>query len=355
VRRVALVSLGRGQAMGEVRRVASWRQLFTHVDADVREITVAPERRPHIDGVVPVVTGHAAPERLAWSGASLRQSLAADRPDVVVVVSTRAFDTRAVDGPWTLVLDQVDSLARSYNDRVDAVEGLPRRAMYRTLSAMHARVEHKLRRSPFRRVAAGWTDALTLGAEWVPNTLDEQLAPARDVEPDHDLLFFGTLRYPPNVDALERLARLWPGLQAARPGTTAIVAGASPIDRVRQLCHRHSWELVADFSALPDVGGRARIAVAPLSKVAGIQNKVLDAASIGLAQVVTPQALEGFDPEIPLVGQRDDASFVAEIVRLLDDGATAREQASKLQTHLQLRYSPSAWRPWAEALVDHGA
>jgi len=35
---VALVSLGRSQAMGEVRRVASWRQLFGAAGAEVVEI-----------------------------------------------------------------------------------------------------------------------------------------------------------------------------------------------------------------------------------------------------------------------------------------------------------------------------
>jgi hypothetical protein len=355
VKKVVVVSLGREQAMGEVRRVASWRQVFGATGAEVLDRTVAPGRMPRLDGVLPVVTGRAAPERLAWSGDRLYRSLCDDAPDVVVVVSTRAFDLRILDGPWTVVLDQVDSLARSYHDRVAVVDGLPRRTMYQTLSVLHARVERKIRDAPVRRVAAGWADALTLGAEWVPNTLDDTLAPLDGVEPDHELLFFGTLRYPPNVDALERLARMWPRLQASRPGTTAIVAGAAPVPRVRDLCLRHGWELVPDFTSLPAVGARARVAVAPLSRVAGIQNKVLDAAAIGLPQVVTPEALEGFDPGLPLVGLADDAAFVAEVVRLLQDRDAARAQVVALGEHVRHRYSTEAWRGWASAVSDHSA
>src|SRR5438477_1988017 len=105
---VALVSLGRSQAMGEVRRVASWRQLFGAAGAEVVELRVMPDRRPHLDGTVAVAAGRAAPERLAWSGARLRNSLADAAPDVVVVVSTRAFDGHVLDGPWRVVLDHVD-------------------------------------------------------------------------------------------------------------------------------------------------------------------------------------------------------------------------------------------------------
>ena len=354
VSKVALVSLGRDRAMGEVRRVASWRQLFTAAGADVVELTVAPDRRPHVDGAVAVARGDAPPERLAWSGGRLRDALDALDPDVVVVVSTRAFDRRALEGR-TVVLDQVDSLARSYHDRAALAEGFPRRVGYRSLAVLHARVERRVRATGVRRIAAGWSDALTLGAEWVPNLVDPSLVPVAGATPDTDLVFFGTLRYPPNVDALERLARLWPALQGARARTTALVAGSAPTPRVVDLCRRHGWQLVADFSSLPELAARARVAVAPLSRVAGIQNKVLDAAAVGLAQVVTPEALEGFAPDFPLVGQDDDAAFVAEVVRLLDAPEVAAAETEIVRAHVAATYGPEHWQPWVTGVLDHGA
>ena len=195
--RVAIVSLGRGVAMGEVRRVASWRQIFHAAGAEVVEVALAPTRHPHADGIVPVLAGRAAPERLAWSGGRLRDALRAERPDAVVVVSTRAYDAHATEGPWTLVLDQVDSLSRSYRDRAEVVDGLSRRVMYRSLAAAHRRVERRMATSGVRRVAAGWKDARALDAEWVPNVIDADLVPVTDVVADHDVLFFGTLRARP--------------------------------------------------------------------------------------------------------------------------------------------------------------
>jgi hypothetical protein len=318
----------------------------------VVEVPVAPDHRPHLDGVAVVARGDATPERLAWSGRRLRDALGALDPDVVVVVSTRAFDLRTMQRNATVVLDQVDNLARSYHDRAALVDGYPRRAGYRILAALHARVERRLRSSAARRVAAGWSDALTLGAEWVPNLIDPDLRPIAGATPDTDVLFFGTLRYPPNVDALERMGRLWPALQAGRPGTTALVAGSAPTPAVVELCRRHDWELIADFASLPDVAARARIAVAPLSRVAGIQNKVLDAASVGLAQVVTPEAVEGFRPGLPIEQSASDADLVEAIAGLLDDEGRRAEQVTAMQDHLRAEYAPAAWTPWAEQLLS---
>jgi hypothetical protein len=337
--------------MGEVRRVSSWRQLFTAAGADVAEVPLAPDRRPHLDGAVAVARGDAAPERLAWSGRRLGDALGAIDPDVVVVVSTRAFDPRMVAGRATVVLDQVDSLARSYHDRAALVDGLPRRVGYRSLAALHARVERRIRSTGVRRVAAGWSDALTLGAEWVPNLVDTSLAAVPGADPDTDVLFFGTLRYPPNVDALERLGRLWPSVEGARPGTTALIAGAAPTPRVVELCRGHGWELLADFSSLPEVAARARVAVAPLSRVAGIQNKVLDAAALALPQVVTPDALEGFAPGLPLPTCATDTELVAEVLRLLDDPDAARAEAMALREHVLRAYGTERWAAWAAPLV----
>jgi glycosyltransferase involved in cell wall biosynthesis len=348
---VAIVSLGRGHAMGEVRRVSSWRQIFAAAGADIVEIPLVTSRRLHADGVVPVVTGRSTPERLAWSGRRLRDVLHAARPDLVLVVSTRAFDQRAATGPWTLVLDLVDSLSRSYRDRSAVVDGLARRAMYRSLAIAHAGVERRLRDTSFGRVAAGWVDAQRLGAEWVPNTIDTSLEPFHGIMPDRDVLFFGTLRYPPNIDALERMARFWPLLSARRPGTTALIAGASPTSRVRELCRDQRWELVADFDLLPEVAARTRVAVAPLGRVAGIQNKVLDAACLGLPQVVSPEALEGFAPGFPLVPQVSDESFVAAVAKLLDDDVAAADQASALRAYVRDQYGVERWGTWAQYML----
>jgi hypothetical protein len=349
--RVAIVSLGRDAAKGELRRVASWELLFARAGATVAAVELHPGRRVDPRGLRAVLQGDAAPERLAWSGPRLREQLLAFDPALVLVVSARAFDPRALAGSWTTVLDFVDGLSRSYRDRSQLVDGPARRLGYGTLAAAHERLERRLANGRLRAVAAGWADARRLGVEWVPIVADPELRPRTDIEPDRDVLFFGTLRYPPNIDALEQLARAWPAIQRARPGTTALVAGSAPTTRVEELCHAHGWELVADYAALPEVAARARVAVAPLTHTAGIQIKVLDAAVLGLPQVVTSPALEGLEPSVPLVPHDGPDEFGAEIVRLLDDPAAAAVAAKIMHEHVDDRYGATRWTAWVRALL----
>jgi hypothetical protein len=344
---VAIVSLGRERAKGEVRRVESWRLVFERAGARVDQVPVGVGRRPRLDGALAVVGGRAAPERLAWSGRGLRRTLDRLAPDVVLVVSTRAFDPSLIDGPWHLVLDFVDCLSRSYHDRA-AVVGAGSAAGYRALARAHARLERRLATPELHTVAAGWTDAQRLQAEWVPIVADPALAPGATGCADRDVLFFGTLRYPPNIDALERLARVWPAVQRSRPGTSALIAGSAPVPRVVGLCAAHGWELVADFPSLRDLAARARIAVAPLDWTAGMQIKVVDAAVLGLPQVVRSPALAGLDPDFPVVPHDDDTDFAAEIVHLLDAPEHAAATAATTRAHVLARYGVATWTGWAE-------
>src|SRR5206468_2852672 len=106
------------------------------------------------------------------------------------------------------------------------------RLMFQGLAATSRRFERRDPGAGVRTVAAGWDDARCLAAEWVPIVV-EPPAPSRAHGPDCDLLFFGNLAYPPNVAAVERLARLWPSVLRQRPGTTARIAGANPTQATR--------------------------------------------------------------------------------------------------------------------------
>lgn len=346
---VALVHLGRSQAHGEVRRVASWRQIFEAAGASVMDVPLSPRLLPQPDSLGEVVRGRAVPESLTWSTGALMEHLRTISPDVVVVVSARAFDMRIAAGPWTTVLDFVDSLARSYRDRGAVVRG-GRQLAFRALARSHARTERILSRRRLRTVAAGCADARHLNAEWVPIVVRDRPDPVSS-SPDRDLLFFGTLRYPPNIDALERLGSIWPRVVAARPETSGLVAGADPPARVFELCAAHGWELVPNFASLPEIASRARLAVAPLTRTAGIQIKVLDAAALGLPQLVSPAALDGLAPGFPLQALESVPAWVDAIVAMLADPVAAAAQAATTRAYVEAEYGVAKWADWARQLL----
>lgn len=344
---VAIVHLGRAQARGEVRRVASWRATLEYAGLTVADVPLRRRTVPEPRALPGVLAGTGAAETLAWSVTDLRRELAELAPGAVVVVSARAYSPDA--GARPTVLDLVDPLDRAYRDRAALVGGV-RALGYRALAHSHERLQRRLPLRAAVVVAAGHDDALALGATWFPITVEAD-APPHDPDPDHDLVFTGTLSYAPNVGALRRLARVWPRLVARRPGTSLLVAGATPGAAVEALCRSNGWTLAPNFADLAAVLARARVAVAPLDHTAGIQIKVLDAAALGVPQVVTPPAVRGFAPALGVPVAADDDALVDLIAAALDDPERARADALALRSRVLDDYGVARWAPTARALV----
>ena len=336
--------------MGERVRVASWQAILGAAGATPASVPLLRDHRARFPTAVgSVARATSVPEAMAWSVPSVQEALTEIDPDVVLCVTARAFHPGLVREGRTVVLDFVDRLSVSYHDRA-RITGAPyRQALYRGLAVTNGRFERRPLPPGVRAVAAGWEDALHLGAEWVPIVVDRR-PPVGGTDPDCDLLFFGNLAYPPNVAAVERLARLWPSLVQRRPGTTARVAGANPCATVRRLAAHHGWDLVADFADVGELTTHARLSVVPLDHTAGIQIKVLEAASLGMAQVVSPASLRGMKPGFPATVASSDAEIVAAVADLLDDPSRRAREGAAASAHIADHYSAAAWAHWPASL-----
>lgn len=354
-RRAAILYLGRPSASGEARRVATWHGLLEANGVAVTAIPLLVEhpgpRPPRARDLARLCTGNVVPEALAWSWTSVGRRLEGIPAGAVIFVTARAFHPALVRHADIAILDFVNSLARSYRDRA-GLSTRVRRPAFSALSAAHRRFE--TRAIPgVHRTASGWRDARELGAEWLPEHIPTPQT-RRSREPQRDVLFFGNLAYPPNVAAVRRMSRIWPALQRRRPGTTALIAGATPLPEVRSLADIHGWDLIANFADLQDLCDQARLAIAPLDHTAGIQTKVLEAAAMRLAQVVTPPALEGMAPGFPATVAVGDYALVAEICRLLDDPAARATEALAAQRHVTDTYAIDRWAPTVGRLLRPG-
>jgi hypothetical protein len=355
---VALVDLGRSGALGARRRLESWTSVFTAAGATVEVVRLVEECRTPRSWLLPavaatVVDPERVPESALWRPVVLRERLAALRPDVVLTLTARSFAPRCAPTTALEVLDYVDHLSANYEQRAQISGGRLRAAGFHALAWQMRRFER--RELPgARRVAAGAADALALGAEWVPNVVTLPSRPAPGC-PAHDLLFMGSLGYEPNVAALRRLARLWPQLQAVRPGTTLLVAGRAPTAEVRRLAETSGWSIHGDFADLGDVCSSARLSVAPLQHGTGIQNKVLDAAAHGLAQIVTPNVLAGVGADFPAVVAETDVEWVATIARLLDDPAEMASLGRRGRQAVIDGFGVDRWATWAADLLRNAS
>jgi glycosyltransferase involved in cell wall biosynthesis len=357
--RVVLVELGRATAFGALRHLESLTQVVEAAGFDVEVLSLLPQYRSNpLDPVLRVPAAirsrRSVPETLAWSPRKVRRQLDLLEPDAVICITTRCFHPQ-LRGPWRTYIDMVDRLSASYSSRATISDSQLTRVAYRALAHSQRRFEASFEDLVDGAFAAGLADASALSVEWLPNTAPVD---ARDAAlsqlgpPDTDVLFIGTLDYAPNIDAVAELDEFWPRVLERRPHTTAIIAGARPTDQVRATAQQRGWELIPDFDAADPLYRRARLAVAPLRHASGIQNKVLDAASAGVAQVVSPAVAGGLDPGFPLVISDGAEEWARSIVALLDDSEEARRLGLASQEHVTRHYSALAVAERFRSIMD---
>lgn len=350
----AVIYLGRPTARGEGRRVESWQDIVESAGLQAIPIAVLDEHRrrwpPGPSAAVQLAEGTILPEAMLWSGKGLLAHLQQIDPALVICVTGRAWHPTLAGRPWQTVLDLCDHLSTSYRERSALTERRRTAVLYRGLAPLARRFERAKRPPCVKATAAGWHDAEVLGVEWVPNvtklTFLDRTSPA-----DHDLLFSGTLSYPPNIEALECVDRAWPIINQVRPGTTLLVGGARPGRIVHSMVETNGWTLQADFADLRSVASRASVAIAPLVTASGIQNKIVEAAALGLPIVASPAALAGLEPPFPAVAVAPEPEPLAEaIVGLLDDTSEQTRLAAEAASVVNARYRPTSYVDWLEEL-----
>ena len=110
------------------------------------------------------------------------------------------------------------------------------------------------------------------------------------------LVFVGVMNYPPNVEALCWFAaNVWPDLKQNYPDAELEIVGKHPSSEVLHLAKHDGIHVTG---AVPDVRShvmKADIVIAPLQIARGIQNKVLEALSMGKPVIASPKASHGIN------------------------------------------------------------
>lgn len=179
----------------------------------------------------------------------------------------------------------------------------------------------------------------------VPNGVDHDYFSPRQSEKKYDIVFTGNMAYPPNVDAAEFLVKeIMPIVWKKRPGTKAMIAGASPDRKVTAL-DGNDVKVTGWLDDIREAYASARIFIAPMRIGTGLQNKLLEAMSMKIPSITTSladEALQARDGEEILIG--DSASELAgHILSLLEDDKLNKRIAEKGYHFVKESYS------WSEA------
>ncbi len=325
--------------------MASWQAIFREIGAEVTTIRLLDRRAGAKDlrRLPALLASSAVPEALVWSETEGRRRLEDLQPDLTLFVTARAWSP-SFDVGRPVLLDYVDRLSLSYRQRSRLNRW--QRWPYEILARSHDRFERA--HGGANSIAAGWSDARALGATWVPVVVPERDLPEPTSILMHDVVFFGSMSYPPNVDAVIQLGRLAPRRWRV------LIVGRTPHALVRREAARRGWTLLEDFEDVSELSRRARVSVVPLRATAGIQIKVLEAATSGLPQVVTEASLAGMAPGFVATVCTLGPQFVTAVDELLGDRDLWEEQRRRGFGHVQEMYVPAAWSEWAKASFrDH--
>jgi polysaccharide biosynthesis protein PslH len=165
-------------------------------------------------------------------------------------------------------------------------------------------------------------------ARWQPH---EELAAV----PGPHLVFTGQMDYPPNIEAVRRMAgSILPLVRQTHPQAQLHAVGRAPAAGLRALDGKRGVRVWGEVPAVQPFLAAADLVVAPLALARGIQNKVLEAMAMGRPVLATPEAATGIDAEDGVhwsVADGDDAfataalGLLADPVRAAALGSAARE------------------------------
>jgi glycosyltransferase involved in cell wall biosynthesis len=156
------------------------------------------------------------------------------------------------------------------------------------------------------------------------------------------LLFMGSLKYYPNIDAILHFwSEIWPHVRRRRPSCRLIVAGREADRAICELAGEPGFTLVENPMDIRTVAGSASVSIAPLRVGAGSRLKILDSMALGLPVVSTAVGCGGLavDDGEHLMIRDDPRAFADAIVDVLCDARTWNRLRENGRRLVEQRYS----------------
>ncbi|HXT31770.1 MAG TPA: glycosyltransferase family 4 protein [Vicinamibacterales bacterium] len=166
-----------------------------------------------------------------------------------------------------------------------------------------------------------------------------------------EILFVGSMNYPPNIDAAEYFCRdILPRVAAVIPGVRLSIVGANPTPSMLGL----AGERVVVTGFVPDVRPyyeRAAVVVVPLRVGGGIRMKILEGLALGAPMVSTSVGAEGLglSDGRELLLADEPQRFADAVVRLIGDRGLRQRLSQQARDAAVRRFS---WEAVGATLTD---
>lgn len=146
----------------------------------------------------------------------------------------------------------------------------------------------------------------------------------------HRIIFVGSLPYYPNTDAALFFAReVFPKIKVRYSDAEFYIVGSDPPDEIRSLAS----DCIFVTGFVEDIKKEyllSEVNVAPIRFGAGIQNKIIEALSLGIPTVSSKLSVQSFDDEIKkFIFTAETADEFAEMVIKIFNDSSIREKMMK--------------------------
>lgn len=184
----------------------------------------------------------------------------------------------------------------------------------------------------------------TTNTSVVANGVDLEFFSAvkKQLPKDPTVLFVGTFKWLPNIEAVEEIVKhIWPRILAALPSAKLKIVGFSPTEKIKAYAQDPSIQVLGAIDDIRDAFSTAHVLLAPIRSGKGTRYKVLEAMITGTPVVATTLAAEGLDlnnGENVLIEDTSSA-LAAATVRLLKDSKLQKMLGSAGQKIVKQGYS----------------
>jgi len=262
--------------------------------------------------------------------------------DAAVVILSRL-------DPWlpritagVVVLDAIDSLAHSMEERARAATSVATRAFWRREAEKMSAFEREVgaRYDRVLVVNSGESSSFGRSVDVVP--IGVPIRPTDfDSARSYDFAFWGRLAYFANRDAaMHLMTEIWPRIRARIPSAKLVIAGADAPRALRTFDGRDGITVESPAADIARLARQTRVALFPMRFGTGQLTKVLEAAEGGCAIVASTLAMRGLDPlRAGAIVQDDDALFADAAVDLCRDRDRAVRLGKRARAEVENHFS----------------
>lgn len=126
--------------------------------------------------------------------------------------------------------------------------------------------------------------------------LDFFAAVKKHLPTDPTVLFVGTFKWLPNIEAVDEIVKkIWPLILKQLPSAKLKIVGFSPTPKIESYARDPSIQVLGGIGDIRDAFATAHVLLAPIRSGKGTRYKVLEAMITGTPVVATTLAAEGLD------------------------------------------------------------